>query len=311
VYSDLSASCILPTNITANVANPIPSMTEGSTNYYSVFIDVNVGSMTTFEIDASASLNFISRYYGSPSLAIGHKDGTSGTSSYVEFPRSGLYYIAVQATSSFNSTNVSFIVRTLPCTQFLNLSGPYCSYYYNTSNPNIYALTIGSQNYSYWQLVIPALSYSSVSIAPDLGDLWDYQLFASYGQLPQSGNADVSNCYQSSCSAALTINVTNKALSPVTWYVSVLSTTVNNTYSIWFNGFCSPVCSQNGVCITTGLLIGECQCLADYSGASCQISSALSAQYIVLIVIACLLFTSSIVGFIAQAYLKRKGYQNI
>jgi len=191
------------------------------------------------------------------------------------------------------------------------MSGPTCNTFFNQSNNWLNAVTTARVP-MYWQLLIPAGTTSSVSIAPDAGDIWNYQIFASNGQLPQPNNADISNCYASGCTGVLSINFTNvNPTQDQTWYISVIPSFSNVTYAIWFGALCAPGCTNNGVCTYSGPNIGQCNCSSSYLGAACQYSNTLSAQYIVLIIIACLLFTSTIVGFVAQAYLKRKGYQNI
>jgi len=133
--------------------------------------------------------------------------------------------------------------------------------FYNQSNYEAEVLTQGGV-YKYWVISIAANSFGSVSIRPDDGDLWNYQLFASLGQLPQKSNAEISNCYGSGCQGARNINITTGAVDE-TWFVSVLPVNNNRTFTIWFNTVCAPECPNHGLCTMNGEYIGMCACSAE------------------------------------------------
>jgi len=302
-FNELSA-CVSPTNITSNETVTIPFLKSQDALYFAFEVPENVGSVMVYSPNARNSFIMLIRLQGTPTNT--HKDGESGSSAFLMFPRPGHYLLRVRATQ--NVTDGQIAIRFERCFS-TNMTGPGCGYFYNQSNYDSAVVTKRGV-YKYWIMTVPAGTVASVSIAPDEGDLWNYQLFASYGQLPQKNNAEISNCYGSGCQGARNINIT-AGLTDEVWYVSVLPENNNHTYAIWFRSVCAPDCPNHGLCTMSGEFIGKCACSAEYSGAACQISNKLSAQYIVLIIIACLLFSSAILGFMAQAYLKRKGYQNI
>lgn len=307
VFDILKNECYPAEMINVTNASAPLTMARDEYRYFQFIVPPNgVGSIMAYvpSIPDESKLIFLFRLMGSPTNT--QKDGTSGSTAYLPFPRPGLYTLRVRAAT--NVTDIVFALRFEYCSGS-NMTGPSCGTFYNESVADMYTPTRGGV-LKYWSFKCPANSVSSVSIRPDDGDLWNYQIFASMGQLPQKNNADISNCYGSSCLAAWNINITTGP-NPEVWYISVLPSMNNRTYSIWFNSVCAPACVRHGLCELSGPLIGKCTCAADYTGAACQLSNKLSAQYIVLIIIACLLFTSAIVGFIAQAYLKRKGYQNL
>lgn len=307
VYDLILNECFPVEMINATNSSAPMTLARDEVRYFQFIVPANnIGSIMAYvpSIPDESKLIFLFRLMGTPTNT--HKDGTSGSTAYLAFPPPGLYTLRVRATT--NVTDIVFALRFETCSG-TNMTGPSCATFYNSSVANMYTQTRGDYP-MYWALPCPANSVSSVSIRPDDGDLWNYQIFASMGQLPQSDNADIPNCYASSCLGAWNINITTGP-EPETWYISVLPKFSNRTYSIWFNSICAPDCVKHGLCETSGPFIGRCNCAADYTGAACQLSNKLSAQYIVLIIIACLLFTSAIVGFIAQAYLKRKGYQNL
>lgn len=307
VYDVLRAECFAAEMMdSSNTSAPL-TMVRDEVRYFQFRVPANgIGSVMAYvpSVPDESKLIFLFRLMGTPTNA--HKDGSSGSTAYLPYPRPGLYTLRVRAAA--NVTDIVFALRFETCSS-PNMTGPSCATFYNASLPNMYALTRGD-TYKYWALTCPPNTICNASIRPDDGDLWNYQIFASLGQLPQEKNVDIPNCYGPSCMATWNIQIATGAEAEI-WYFSVLPRMNNKTYSIWFNSVCSPECYRHGLCEMTGENIGRCNCAADFMGASCQLSSKLSAQYIVLIIIACLLFTSAIVGFIAQAYLKRKGYQNL
>jgi hypothetical protein len=304
VFSDLSNQCVVPTNITATAASDPLTMNKDDVLFFSFIVPPNhIGSIMAFS--PTSLLVFVFRYMGTPSNT--HRDGQGGSTAYLPYARPGLYNLRVRAAA--NITNYSFTLKFENCSG-TNMTGPGCHNYYNVSNNWLDVPTRGGVP-KYWQLFVPANTMASVSIGANEGDLWNYEMYVSMGQLPQPTNADISNCYGSGCQGVLSINISSMAPVDQYWYVAVIPALSNRTYGIWFDTLCAPQCEYHGVCQYGGPTIGKCNCAADFIGSGCHISNTLSAQYIVLIIIACLLFTSAIVGFIAQAYLKRKGYQNI
>jgi hypothetical protein len=299
-------SCVLPQNITPTEGYPV-NMTLEEVRFFSFYVpSPNVASISAFSTNGASLLIFVIRYMSTPTNL--HHDGEAGSTAFFAYPRPGRYFLRVRAAQ--NVTDYSFALRFEFCNHTNSTTGPGCNTFYNVSN-NWLEVPTRAKVPRFWELFVPANSLASVSIRPDDGDLWNYQLFASKGQLPQPKNADISNCYGSGCTGVLTINITTLEQEDTIWFIGVIPVYSNKTYGIWFNSICAPGCTEHGLCQLSGPLIGKCVCAADFIGAGCQISDTLSAQYIVLIIIACLLFTSGIVGFIAQAYLKRKGYQNI
>lgn len=304
VYSDINFSCVVPTNMSETNASEPVTLIKDEVLFYTFLVPANnIGSIMAFS--PTSLLVFVIRYMGTPTNY--HKDGQGGSTAYLAYPRPGQYFLRVRAAA--NVTNYTFTLRFEHCTG-TNLTGPGCRNFYNVSNTWLDVPTRGGVP-RYWQLFVPANQVANVAIEPNDGDLWNYQLFVSMGQLPQPGNADISNCYGGGCQGVLNINISLTSPIDQWWYVAVIPALNNHSYGIWFDSLCAPGCEYHGVCQLSGPLVGKCVCSADYIGAGCHLSNTLSAQYIVLIIIACLLFTSAIVGFIAQAYLKRKGYQNI
>lgn len=305
-YDIPTLSCVVPTaTITVNETANVTLAADHSAYFKFVIPQNGIGQVTAYSPNTDGhSLILLFRLWGTPSSNNDLHDGTASSSAILDYPRPGTYILKVRATN--NVTNAIIALKMDTC-HSKNMTGPNCTIYYNESISDVNIVSVGGK-YRYWALPVPANSQASVSVAPDEGDFWNYQVFASLGQLPQLKNTDLSNCYGSSCLAAWTINITSGPADEI-WYIAVLPAFNNKTYSIWFNSVCHPQCINHGLCTTDGNFIGKCACSADYSGSACQISNALSAQYIVLIIIACLLFTSAIVGLIAQAYMKRKGYQ--
>jgi len=307
VYNDRE-NCVNATFMNETLATPPSNWTLDEVRYFYFTVPSNrIGSIMAYSTNGESKLIFLFRFMGTPTNY--HKDGQAGSTAYLPFPRPGEYFMRVRATE--NITDYSFALRFEHCNS-TNSSGPSCTSFYNVSEAWLDVPSRANAE-RYWHLFVPAGTLASVSIRPDDGDLWNYQLFAARGQLPQLKNADISYCYGSGCSGALTINITDADPNDQYWYIGVVPAHNNRTYGIWFNSVCAPGCENHGLCQYGGPEIGKCNCAADYIGSGCQISDTLSAQYIVLIIIACLLFTSGIVGFIAQAYLKRKGvgYTNI
>jgi len=220
-----------------------------------------------------------------------------------------MYFLSIKSLSPVTTT---IQIRAEMCNSFNASGGPGCAIPYN--NSGVYNLNVMSVYgvYNYWSLSLPAATTTTVSILPNNYDIWNYELFASKGQLPQLANADISDCYAPSCEAVLSMSITTGSSNEL-WFISVLPYTTNKTYAIWFNTTCAPGCDQYGSsCINTGPNIGLCACTVESTGAACHLLNTKRAHTIVLIIIGSLFLLSTLIGLGFSWYMKRhKGYQAV
>eukprot|EP01128_Nolandella_sp_AFSM9_P004048 TRINITY_DN177_c0_g3_i1.p1 TRINITY_DN177_c0_g3~~TRINITY_DN177_c0_g3_i1.p1 ORF type:complete len:177 (+),score=23.06 TRINITY_DN177_c0_g3_i1:227-757(+) len=125
-------------------------------------------------------------------------------------------------------------------------------------------------------------------------------IWASPATLPLSiHDAEVKSCNQKYCAApSIQLKLANDTT--YGYYVGVEAVT-NGTIGVWINSECSPECDAHGTCSDDKETEGICECILVYTGVGCteRAKHMLAAQYIVLIVIATLVVTSALIGFIS------------
>jgi hypothetical protein len=189
------------------------------------------------------------------------------------------------------------------CAHLPGKAGPGCTLSYALAS-TLMTQTLGT-NYIYWQVQnISAAANLWVSVRSQNGSNIPF-IYASLGQIPTDGNADINGCNQGACGAVNSIMVNVTGTANQTWFIGINGQ--NSTiFGIWYQSLCAPNCDDHGECTQFGPQAGVCECVADFIGVDCGTTNGLGAQYIVLIIIASLVVASAVIGFIAWAYMRRK-----
>jgi hypothetical protein len=296
IYDEDLEECVVPHPLETN--SHVIKFEHDVPQYFVIDSGKLVGSIYLCEEDVpeqAATVTFYVRRNGAPSKE--HNDYV-GSCVTITSPRVGQYYVRAVPTSQ-GDKNITLIVEN--CASIPGKAGPGCSIDYKQASP-LMTQTLGT-NYVYWQVNVSVAINLYVSVRSQNGTN-NPQIYASMGQIPSEGNADVSGCNQGACGAvnAIMVNITG---ANQTWFVGING--VNDTvYGIWYNSICAPNCDDHGECTLTGLQAGVCECVADFIGVDCGTTNGLGAQYIVLIIIASLVVASAVIGFIAWAYMRRK-----
>jgi len=195
------------------------------------------------------------------------------------FPRPGTYYIFATFRIGF-SQKVNINVTIEDCAWADHASGPECEAEYNHDNPlTTVKGVLGS--YYYWAVYyITPTNPLRVSVYPQPGKPLP-NIYASRGNIPQKGNAEISNCNIAGCSSTNIITWTPSANE--TWYVAVTPAVDGTPYAIWFGSTCYPGCQNGGTCVESGPTVGTCTCKdPEDHGVACEITTRVSQQFVVL-----------------------------
>jgi len=303
IYDDQDDDCVVPTLLHPGVTNI--TMDENVQFFY-FDSGMLVGSITLTEEDIgeppSSTVNFYIRRVGAPSELNNDYHGMSPIQ--INYPLLGRYFIRLN-TTRHGPKSIKLAIESCEATP--GKAGPGCAIEYGQTT-TLMLLKRLTQSYSYFQVNVSTESKFMlwVSVRSTNGSAPTIpSIYASLGQLPLEGNADISGCNQGACGAVNAIQFNNTANTNQTWFVAVSG--VNDTeYGIWINSLCAPNCDDHGECTQTGLQAGVCECVADFIGVDCGKTNGLGAQYIVLIIIASLVVASAVIGFIAWAYMRRK-----
>lgn len=229
------------------------------------------------KISGPTDFTFVIRRDGTPTNAPGLFDASGKGIAQVNFPRPGTYYVAVTTATTQNAT---ITVTLEDCTHAASHgSGPGCAtiFDHDDSNENLH----GEAGKLWTNYVVYASPKNPLYVATASNDgSAQPTIYASQGQVPEPGNADITGCNVQNCGAANVISRT--PTKNETWFIAV-GAKEGQSYAVWFNSICAPSCAHSGRCITDGADAGKCVCnKAEDSGAGCQVSSALAQQYVVL-----------------------------
>jgi len=317
VFDDSQNICKFPDG-TLTPDTPVMNVhfTPGRTYFYTFFVDTLVGfasvkgiTQVPGNLEDPGNLIFQIRYAASPSY--GFYDGTSGSTATVNYPKPGQYFVAVTSSDLAPSTG-SFILNVESCVRTNQTAGPGCKQHYNFATETAYNGVALAGLYNYWLVVATDRRPLWVSVR-STNVLDNPRLFATQGQLPRVGdkigdpdNVDIRMCNEPFCQTTNIIRLPPAAASEK-WYIGVLPPVGRNgtTYTIWFSSVCPPNCALHGTCVTSGPETGLCQCEANYGGVDCSVSYRVSAENIVLYIIAGLVFLSGVCAFIAAMVTKR------
>jgi len=297
-------NCIVPQTIstTSNF-----SLSVGSSTYFAFpFLEFNATAYITLTFtsaDPSARFTTFARHAGRPSAQIYDVAGAGGILT-IQLPLPGQWYAYVELLAA--SQNVAEIIVT-----YSGLTCPAGSYGLKC-NDTVIPVTASAlsritplfeNQYVYFSVVANPFLWFSVQplgAAPLL-------ISATVGNLPYNTNVIVKNCNQPNCNSVYSIKLPNSTFGGnQTWIVAVTST-VNTSLGAWVQSLCAPGCDPlSGNCQDAGADIGKCSCLDGFDGIECLNPTGLPSQYIVLIIIASLVVTSAVIGFIAWAYMRRK-----
>jgi len=318
---------VCPTGDVFNGTACVPPMIVTSNKEVNGTLDLNLVHTYAFEVkiennllpklfqitNIKGSVHYYVRYGGSPSSSI---NDMSGANIAISFPRIGMWYILVRASTSEKrqaAIEYTFVAKNVLC------SGNDSCVNITEAKPNAFLVAenvpVSTWTYFKFQSVYPADPFW-VSVAAAAGIRPD--VYVSLNQLPTEFSYDAKNCNQPHCDYSTIIKL-NDSSSPTvransTYYIGVHSPNVTS-YAIWFSSVCAPLCTSHGVCVTSGPGTGLCTCATSWTSYDCsiEVDTGLPAQYIVLIIIASLVVASAIIGFIAWAYMqkKRQGYVKV
>eukprot|EP01127_Copromyxa_protea_P004357 TRINITY_DN14220_c0_g1_i1.p1 TRINITY_DN14220_c0_g1~~TRINITY_DN14220_c0_g1_i1.p1 ORF type:complete len:467 (-),score=64.96 TRINITY_DN14220_c0_g1_i1:81-1391(-) len=217
-------------------------------------------------------------------------------------PRPGRWIIAV-FNSAADETKTIFATGQVCMTPYL--AGPTCTTPISLASNNMNEV-VQPGEYKYFKFeATPATSLYISITTPNQKNL--PKMFASRGQLPTFGNADVSNCNQKWCQVVKTIKV--DASSPEPWFIGITADPLagdnkNVTFGIWFNSTCVPGCEINGrgTCMDSGL----CECWIDYSGIDCGHFKGTGAQFKVLGIVSAVVLVLAAIPLATWLYSRQR-----
>jgi hypothetical protein len=237
-----------------------------------------------------------------------------------------LYVIRTNISSNFIIDQPSVVPACVNQT-----AGEYCLSTIETVTTSIanpadlgYEIPLSKGSWMYYEVSSVAPEPFWVSVHSD--SLSDLSVYVRLGALPNPDQElyDYMNCnVPGQCGYAYIINLNDTASAlpaglNYTFYVGITAT-ANLSYSIWWSSTCAPLCltandANSGDCSFSGNNVGACVCHPGYKGFDCSLETGLlPIQYIVLIVIACLVGLSALIGFFVWVRLqcKKNAYTTI
>eukprot|EP01126_Amoeba_proteus_P057945 TRINITY_DN7426_c1_g1_i1.p1 TRINITY_DN7426_c1_g1~~TRINITY_DN7426_c1_g1_i1.p1 ORF type:complete len:326 (+),score=68.53 TRINITY_DN7426_c1_g1_i1:718-1695(+) len=287
-----------------------------------------------FSLKQSPNVEAWARWRAPPSHINNDASTTLGsTDKMVRFdsPRPGLWIFGVRSTGV---DHVGFKLRVGTCPN--GLAGPSCNISYGEA-VNDFNLSTVSNLYQYWKVNVDSTTPLWVSVSSFNTNYPAPSLLASMGQIPTWKNSDISNCNQAFCQLVPSIvqypvenftfwivGVTSPAASYIATTTATTTTTTTTTtaatttatatvaaattaaipYAIWYNRSCIPGCniSNHGYCMPSG----TCHCNNKYYGVDCGRVDGLATQYVVVIMVACVMVASTISGLAVCGTLRSK-----
>jgi len=300
------SECANVTSLSPGVGFPYAA-TSGSIKLFSFTVLPNASNISLRVDPSTALVSTYLRFSGTPSSAANDASGTNLVS--FNGPRAGQWLAAVQLSSADTQLTVTMAMSTCP-------TGSYGL----TCNTPVAKTDQTSLTYS--DFLMNDYAYFSVTTSPSQS-LWasfqaqndkvTFDLYATIGNLPSANNYIIHGCNNGPCSPVSLVKLNNSTalLGNETWIFGIItrqnsSAIGNNSTKLgsWINSPCAPECgSPSGICNSN---TGYCRCEDSYTGIDCTIAVGLPSQYIVLIIIAALVVTSAVIGFIAWAYMRKR-----
>jgi hypothetical protein len=267
-------------------------------------------AMTNPSDDTAVFKSYL-RLNGVPSSMYNDKSGDSKVT--MDYPQPGLWYAAVELDSPDPdmdlATDVSVTLSYESCPPLSY--GPNCNTTVTTVNSNFLSVArLKVDGFVYFQATPtkdnPTLQIAFQSSQSAIG----ISVYGSIGNLPSPDNYLIKGCNQEFCHSVTNImlnNSTNTLFGNETWIFAVTTADNDTDVGAWINSVCAPTCdSPSGECQSDGPDTGLCLCEDSYIGIDCTVAVGLPSQYIVLIIIAGLVLSSAVIGFIAWAYMRSR-----
>jgi hypothetical protein len=312
--NEIPPSCVAATQLSNNTVRNSTLNSNTGEYYY-----IDIPPFTSFYTFSSQNLGLGTLQQTPLDLYVGYQSVPTNGSYYqqgvgnvtVSVPPAGRYYVY-----AFNKNAVPFNYSSASslnvCTQKF---GPDCSITADFLNPNakdtLNITELANKTATTYRIQGGQSIRISVAALPQADSNDMPSVWVRKNNLPDSTKTylnSANDCNIGPCSRVVQIYFPQTSLNDV-YFVTIQSKLTQQTqYAIWLQDVCALNCSRvtSSACLDSGV----CQCPPDasatfYCGAPSP-KTPLPIEYVVLIVIGCLVVLSAIIGFIAWAYMRRK-----